>query len=168
MGWSQCLRYPGQKGRAMDHPGQRLNVKAYLRQEASVGCQKVGERAYCKDQLPRGRLGVLWISRICARSCDASPAELCTPPTAVRWDPRQLRRWKTRKVCTFGLSRYGLARGCISKCNARVFPVPIGVLLASAAVRCMTLASTPFAFSVLFRGWGCVGTAVVPAVRRLL
>ncbi len=67
-----------------------------------MGCRKVGERAYCKDQLPRGGgLSVLPILRVCSLSCGATHGVLLTPPTAVRWDPRQLQRGQAEKVCTF-------------------------------------------------------------------
>ncbi len=61
-------------------------------------------------------------------------------------------RWETGKVCTFGLSRYGSARGCVSKENALVLRVPVGVLLLIAAVRGMALTATPFALGMLVEG----------------
>ncbi len=94
---------------------KRLNVKVYLRQKASVGCRKVGMWAYCKVQLSMGELSDLPISRVCVRSCGANPGGLCTPPTAVRWDPRQLQKVKDK------VGMYG----CISKENVPVRRVPV-------------------------------------------
>ncbi len=156
MGWPPELRYPRLGGRALNHPGRRLSVKVYLRHEASGGCQKVGERAYLKVQLLwGGGLGDLPISRVRARYCGTNPGGLGTPPTARRWDPRQLPKvggnrgaylWPlvVRPVPWLFQQSWWLHGPCSSLC-------------APGPCRClgMTLAATPFALDQLVVGCGC-------------
>jgi hypothetical protein len=121
-----------------------------------------------KVQLLRGGLSDLPILRVRARSCGANPGGLCTPPTAVRWDPKRLQMVGDKKGMYHWPFALWLGPRLYQQNFACVFRVPIGVVFACAAVRCMTLAATPFACCALFCSWRCIGSVVVVAARRLL